>query len=69
MARTYTAKVGHHVTYFNATGKPQPGTITAVTSNTVVDIRVGHSGSVALGISRAPIDSNAAGVVNTWRPA
>lgn len=69
MARTYTAKVGHHVTYFTAAGKPQPGIITAVTSNTVVDIRVGHSGVTAAGISRAPIDSNTANVVNTWRPA
>lgn len=69
MARTYTPKVNKHVTYFDTNGKPRPGTIIAVTSATVVDVRIGHSGETHLGISRAPIDSLAANVVNTWRPA
>jgi len=68
VARSYNPKVNGHVTYFTAAGKPQPAIITAVASATVVSIRVGHSGATAASINRAPIDYNAAGVVNTWRP-
>lgn len=69
MARVFTPKVNKHVTYYDTAGKPRPATIIAVTSATVVDVRVGRSGETHLGISRAPADSSVANVVNTWRPA
>lgn len=69
MARTYTPKVNKHVTYFDAACKPRPATITGVTSGTVVDVRIGHSGETHAGINRAPISSMVANVPNTWRPA
>lgn len=69
MARVYTPKINRHVNYFGANCKPRRAIIIAVTSNTVVDVRIGHSGETHLGISRAPIDSNVANIVNTWRPA
>jgi len=42
MARTFTPKVNKHVTYYDSTTRPRPAIITAVTSATVVDLRVGH---------------------------
>ncbi len=66
MARPYTARVNHHVTYYDAACKPRPATIIAVTSNTVVNLRVSHNATAYVGIVRAPGNTK---VVNTWRPA
>lgn len=74
MARPYTPKVNKHVTYYDAAGKPRPGTITAIGStNGGIIIRITHSGQIvgtgAVGILRGPVDINVAQVPNTWRPA
>lgn len=53
MVRVYTAKVNGHVTYFDAAKKPRRAIIIAVTSNTIVDLRVGHSGETHLGAARS----------------
>ena len=47
MARTFTPKVNRHVTYYDASGKPRNATITAVTSNTVVDLRIDRASTIA----------------------
>ena len=47
MARVFTPKVGKHVTYYTASGEPQPATITGVTSGTVVDLRIERASTVA----------------------
>lgn len=65
MARVYTAKVNHHTTYFDAAKRPRPAIITGVTSNTVVDLRVVHSGEVHLGATR----SIAPRTASSWAPA
>lgn len=65
MARVYTAKIGHHVTYFSAAKRPRPGIITGVTSNTVVDLRVGHAGEVHAGATRSVAPRTA----SSWSPA
>jgi len=73
MARTFTPRVNRHVNYLTASGKLRPAIITAVGSiNGGVVLRVGRSqvlGDGTTGILRGPIDANAAGVANTWRPA
>jgi hypothetical protein len=48
----WTPKIGRHVTYYGTNRKPRPGTITGVTSNTVVDVRVTHSGETHAAVSK-----------------
>jgi hypothetical protein len=44
MSRVFTPKVGKHVTYWTATTrKPKSATITAVTSATVLNLRIGRA--------------------------
>jgi hypothetical protein len=63
--RTYTPKIGRHVTYITTTGKRRPATITGVTSATVVDLRIGHFGEVYLGVNKVTDDDQ----VNRWKVA
>lgn len=64
MARVYTAKINRHVTYFDGNKKPRRAIITAVTSNTVVDLRVGHSGEVHAAATRSISPRTA----SSWAP-
>lgn len=68
MARAYTPRVNDHVTYLNASGVPRPATITAVTSSTVVDLRVVHAGETYVAAPKQSARSNVSGVgVAVWR--
>ena len=71
MARPYTAKVGRHVTYYNAARKPRPATITAVGSaNSGIVLRIVRSGETkgdgTTGILRSAFSPPKGG--NTWTP-
>jgi hypothetical protein len=73
MARTYVAKVNHHVHYFDSVDSvPLPGTITAIGStNGGIVLRIGRSGITkgtgATGILREPFNHSAT-KANTWSP-
>lgn len=64
MARVYTAKINKHVRYYDANKLPRPGIITAVSSNTVVDIRIGHAGETISAATRS-VDPRTA---SSWAP-
>lgn len=61
----YTPKVNQHVRYVTASGKVRPATVTGVTSSTVVNLRVGHSGETHTAVAKQSAD-NQSGV---WRTA
>lgn len=63
--RTYTPKINRHVTYITAGGKLKPATITAVTSPTVVNLRIMHTAQVLNAIAK----ENAPNQTNVWRVA
>lgn len=59
----YTPKIGRHVNYIESSGKLRVGTITAVTSNTVVNLRIGHGGETRTAVAK----QTAANQTNVWR--
>jgi hypothetical protein len=61
--RSYVPKVGRHVNYLTSAGKLRPATITAVTSNTVVNLRIGRSGETITGAVKQSADNQS----NVWR--
>lgn len=60
--RPFTPKIGRHVTYRLPDGRPRSATIRGVTSNDVIDVRIGHSGEVYTGVSRQTADDQ----VSVW---
>jgi hypothetical protein len=71
MARTFTPKVGHRVTYFNAAGKPMAAKIMSVGStNGGIVLRLlataTNIGSGAVGILRGSVAEGAR--ANVWSP-
>jgi hypothetical protein len=68
MARAYTPKVNGHVTYYNAAGLPRPATITAVTSSTVVNLRISHPSTETHAAVSKSLDGSAPRA-SSWRPA
>lgn len=61
--RTFTPKINSHVTYIDAAHKLKPATVTAVTSNTVVDLRIMHTGVTVAGAVKSTGD----GQNSVWR--
>jgi hypothetical protein len=57
-------KVGRHVTFHTASGKPRSGTITTVTNATTLNLRVGHTGGTATGSTKRTSGARA----GKWRP-
>jgi len=67
---SWKPKIGRHVTYFKVTNrKPKPGVITAVTSDTVVSIRVGHSGEAYASVTKETTANSPhySSQTNVWR--
>jgi hypothetical protein len=56
-------KIGRHVTYVTAAGKPRPATITAVAGN-VLGLRVGRHGETYASIGKR-VNAND---TNVWKP-
>lgn len=61
----YTPKVGQHVTYLRSDGRIRSATVTAVTSSTVVDLRIGHDGETYTAVAKQSADNQS----GRWRTA
>jgi hypothetical protein len=63
----WSAKVGRHVRYKTAAGRWKPGVITTVTSQTLLNLRIGHApGNTLTGKTRATKGVNQ---VDRWIPS